>query len=77
MIDKESRPICARCHRPFSCIRKCPNEAVNRLLGEYICYYCCRECKHHTTVPMCGAIGCELLKKEDDNRDSSRTAKKR
>lgn len=59
----EPQILCARCHIPFAAIRKCPDEAVNRILGEYICIYCCRKCKHHTTVHYCGAIGCELLKK--------------
>ncbi len=72
----DSRKVCARCKRPFSSIRKCPNEAVQRKLGDYICYYCCKQCKHHTTIPMCGAIGCELWRKEDNN-DSIRTTNQR
>ena len=65
----EPTRVCSRCHRPFAALRKCPNEAVNRLLGSHICYYCCRECKHHTTVPMCGAIGCDLWRKEEKKDD--------
>lgn len=53
--------ICARCRQPRRelTIRKCPNEAVNRVLGEYICYYCCKRCRFHATTPLCGAIGCD------------------
>ena len=69
------RPVCARCHRPFTAIRKCPHEAVQRTLGPYICFYCCKKCKHHTTVPMCGAIGCELWRKPDD--DTKKPTRKR
>ncbi len=52
--------ICARCRRTFGelQIRKCPNEAVNRELGENICYYCCKRCFFHTKEPLCDAIGC-------------------
>ena len=55
---------CARCGYTFGDmqIAKCPNEAVNRLLGENICYYCCKKCKFHTKTPYCGAIGCGYKK---------------
>ncbi len=51
---------CARCRRAFGDmqIRKCPNETVNQVLGEYICYFCCKRCHFHTEEPFCGAIGC-------------------
>lgn len=49
---------CVKCGRMFGGvqIRKCP---INNLP---VCYYCCRKCDHHTTTPMCGAIGCDLRK---------------
>ena len=56
--------ICARCRRPFMepTIRHCYNEAVNREMGEDICYFCCKRCRFHTSVPLCGAIGCSYKK---------------
>lgn len=52
---------CARCKRTYNepQIRRCYNENVNRLLGDDICYYCCKRCRFHTKVPLCGAIGCD------------------
>ena len=57
---KYVRTVCARCGREYGPmqIRHCHNEAVNRVLGENICYYCCKRCKFHTKHPLCGAIGC-------------------
>ena len=51
---------CARCGRTFGDlqIRKCPNEAVNRVLGEYICHNCCKRCYFRSEEPLCGAIRC-------------------
>lgn len=58
---KKSSNTCARCGRRFGplMIRECPNEAVKRILGDEICYYCCKKCKYHVKHPMCGAIGCD------------------
>lgn len=72
--DNSPQQFCARCRRPSASLRKCTHDAVNRAFGSDICFYCCRECKHHTTVPFCGAIGCELWRKPDD---TNRTTKKR
>ena len=57
---KTGGKICARCKRKYGDLQVavCPNEAVNRVFGEQICYYCCRRCKFHTKHPLCGAIGC-------------------
>lgn len=61
--------VCARCKqlRYDYSVKKCPNEAVNRVLGEYICYFCCKQCKYHTKHPLCGAIGCDY--KPDDKQN--------
>lgn len=63
--DKFSVVVCDRCRRAFrdSIVRHCPDKAVNKYLGEHICIYCCKRCKHHTTVPYCGAIGCEYTER--------------
>ena len=57
---RKNLKTCARCKRTFGDmqIRRCANEAVNRALGDHICYYCCRQCKFHEKHPYCGAIGC-------------------
>lgn len=56
--------LCDRCRKTFAetLVRDCPNEAVRRLVGKQICYYCCRKCKHHEKHPLCGAIGCTYRK---------------
>ena len=74
---KSQRIFCARCNRPAFSLRECPHEGVNKAFGNLICFYCCRQCKHHTTVPFCGAIGCELWKKDVTTSDTSRTSKQR
>lgn len=41
---------CGRCqnvYNAFPMIRKCPHPAVNKKYGEYICYFCCKRCKHN------------------------------
>lgn len=52
--------VCAKCKRTFNTVtvRQCPHEAVNRTYGTHICYFCCKHCRYHTKVPLCGAIGC-------------------
>ena len=56
--------MCARCKRTLrsSVIQRCHDEAVNKYLGEYICIYCCKKCKHHTKHPLCDAIGCKYIR---------------
>lgn len=40
---------CSKCKRTYnSCsVQKCPHEAVNSKVGQNICMYCCRKCKHN------------------------------
>lgn len=61
--------MCARCRRSFRelQIRRCHNPTVNRVLGEYICFYCCKRCKHHTTTKYCDAIGCDYKPNDTKN----------
>ena len=79
MAIKQQTLTCARCGYTFAStvVRKCPHEAVNRLLGEHICIYCCKKCKFHTKQPFCGAVGCSLWRKEEDTNDTKRTTRKR
>lgn len=60
-MNKYTLHMCARCRRSRKelQIRRCNNPAVNRKLGEYICYDCCKKCKYHVKHPLCGAIGCD------------------
>ena len=64
---RKNLKTCARCKRTFGDmqIRRCFNEAVNRTLGDHICYYCCRQCKFHVKHPLCGAVGCEYNDKRN------------
>ena len=57
--------VCSRCGHAFrdSIVRRCHDKAVNKYLGEYICIYCCKKCKHHTTHPLCDAIGCKYTER--------------
>ena len=68
-VNKYTTHVCARCRRTFGDlkIRRCYNHAVNRALGEYICYYCCKRCKFHTKTPYCGAIGCDYKNHDTKN----------
>lgn len=51
---------CYKCGYDFypSCVGQCPHPVVNKRYGETICIYCCRKCRHHTTMKYCGAVGC-------------------
>lgn len=72
------RLACAKCGRLLSdaIVRKCPHEAVNRLLGEHICIYCCQKCKFHTRQPFCSVVGCSLWRKEGNECTTSKKLKK-
>lgn len=53
---------CDRCKREYRTISvsTCPHPKVNQYLGNHICVYCCKRCKHHIDVPWalkCGYIG--------------------
>ena len=42
--------VCGNCGMSFNgpqMIQKCPHPIVNKELGEYICYCCCKKCKHN------------------------------
>ena len=57
---KKDLAPCSKCGYEFSesMVRKCPSEAVTRLVGPYICLYCCRKCKYNKQVT--GGSQCEL-----------------
>ena len=67
--NKYTTHVCARCGHTFRdlTIRECPHPAVKNTLGDYICYWCCKKCKHHKTMKYCGAIGCELYNHDKQN----------
>ena len=66
-LNKYTTHVCARCGRTFQdlTIRECHDPAVNRILGKYICFYCCKKCSHHTKTPFCDAIGCDYTDKQN------------
>jgi hypothetical protein len=68
-MNKYTTHVCARCGRTYRdfTIRECPHPAVRDRLGLFVCYYCCKKCKHHTTMQYCGAIGCDY--KNDDTKN--------
>lgn len=41
---------CGKCNNKYigqPMIRKCPHPTVNAQLGKYVCYFCCKKCKHN------------------------------
>lgn len=51
---------CARCKRIFNpgMVQHCKHPRVQEYFGEDICLYCCKRCRHHTTVPYLDGVGC-------------------
>ena len=53
-MDKDAKQtdrktaVCGRCKYEFYTrnMKRCPHPAVQKRCGEWICYYCCRKCKH-------------------------------
>ena len=62
MKKNEPYIMCDRCKRLFNfySVAKCKHAAVNQHFGEHICMYCCMKCKHHSKIPDCGGIKCNL-----------------
>ena len=62
MKNNEPFIMCDRCKRLYRslAVAQCNHTAVNQHYGNHICMYCCRKCKHHTTTPYFGGVGCEL-----------------
>lgn len=41
---------CGKCDNEFEgypIIRRCPHPVVNEKLGKYVCYFCCKKCRHN------------------------------
>lgn len=65
---------CDKCGRYWAdcLVRECPHPKVRELIGEQMCLYCCRKCKHAVKLPY-GALGCELFQlPEKPKRESKK-----
>ena len=51
---------CARCKRVFNngMVLDCHHPVVQDVFGDHICFYCCKHCKYHATVPSIDGIRC-------------------
>ena len=60
MRFKQYLKQCDRCKRTFNTtmLLHCTPPRVQEHFGENICLYCCKGCKHHTTVPFFDGVGC-------------------
>lgn len=57
---------CDRCKRLLRAdmFLHCAHPGVQEHFGDTVCLYCCKTCKHHTTVPFFDGVGCGYEREE-------------
>lgn len=58
--------VCSRCGREWreDMLRACPHPKVQEVFGEYICWYCCKHCKHRIPVKYYDGLKCGYIQGE-------------
>lgn len=60
MRNRYSTVTCSRCGRVYyaDMVLHCHHPRVTDVYGDNICLYCCKQCRHHETIPYVDGVRC-------------------